>query len=162
MDYALFVLTLGLFAWALPVLYLRFLTPLFARGRHFFSFDIEGRWGRIANNLSLALFTASEAYILSGWTAFCVFKGMEMARLPHTTGWIYMFTAFVLCQAPLGFIAVRDHQKEFFLVLRSVIPMGAFAAFALAPERIDLFYSWLVPAFSGNLLRGLFGGFLGG
>ncbi len=158
MDYALFLLTMGLFAWTLPVLYLRFLTPLFARGRRFFSSDAEGRMGRYITNLSLTLFTALEAYILSGWTAFCVFKSMEMARLPHTTGWIYMFAGFILCQASLGFIAVRDHEPEFVLVLRSVIPMGAFAAFALAPARIDLFYGWLTPVFSGNLLRGFFGG----
>jgi hypothetical protein len=162
MEYVFFLLTLGLFAWTLPVLYLRFLSPLFARGRAFFSSDAEGRVGRFMKYLSLLLFAGLEAYILSGWTAFCVFKGLEVARLPHTTGWIYMTTAFILCQASLGFIAVRDIHGEFILVLRSVIPMGAFATFAMVPARIEIFYAWLIPFFPGNILRGLFGGFFGG
>ncbi len=157
MDYLLFLLTLGLFAWTLPVLYLRFLTPLFARGRQFFSSSTEGKVGNLITRLSCFLFAGIEAYILSGWTAFCVFRSMEMARLPHTAGWIYLTTGFVLCQIPLGLIAVRDHQKEFVLVLRTVIPMGAFAVFAMVPARIDIFYAWIAPVFSGNLLRGFFG-----
>jgi hypothetical protein len=93
--------------------------------------------------LGSGLLLILEIYLQSAWSAFSILKILEYAQQPGATRWIYYVAGFFLCEGALGVIARKDPGLSIFRVLRSVIPMGSFAVFALVPSRIDIFYGWL-------------------
>ena len=162
MHFPTFLLTLGLAAVAFPVLYLRGVVSLVERCQAFLAPEAStqprkplaegvsvaaGKSGFSVERLPLllgsGLLLVLEIYIQSAWSAFSVLKVLEYAQQPGATRWVYYASGFLLCEGALGVIARKDPGLSIFRVLRSVIPMGSFAVFALVPSRIDIFYGWL-------------------
>lgn len=164
MNFLTFLLTLGLAAVAFPLLYLRWMVPLVERCRAFLvpevssapgdafsgkagAAETKGSPGGVVERLPLilgsGLLLLLEIYIQSAWSAFSVLKVLEYAGHPDAARWIYYTVGFLLCEGALGYVARKDQGNDIFRVLRSVIPMGAFAAFALVPSRVDILYGWL-------------------
>ena len=152
MMYFNYLSRMGLFALAFALLYVRFALPVVAKARDaLVPLPGEERLGRVTQQVGEFLTMVVESYVRSGWSAWCAVTAVTFARLPETTGWIYVATAFVICEMALGHVARRDQGDGMMTVLRSVIPMGAFAEFAFSPSHAELLYGWVGRLMPTNL-----------
>ena len=152
-----FFLSLGLMALAFSLVYVNIAAPFFGKirktlapGGEATDSVLEERAGRLALLIGTVLLAATEAYLQSAWSAYCVKRTLALVILPESTNWVYYIVGFLLCEAALGYIAVKDRANGIIEVFRSVIPMGAFVAFAVDASRIDIFYGWITRLFAGG------------
>ncbi len=157
MMYFNYTSRMGLFALAFALLYVRFVLPVVAKARGaLVPLPDEERLGRVTQGVGEFLSMTVESYVRSGWSAWCAVTAVTYARLPETTGWIYIATAFILCETALAHVARRDEGEGMMTVLRSVIPMGAFAEFAFSPDHATLLYGWVERLWPTNFLSHFF------
>lgn len=144
MLYFNYATRMALFALAVGLLYVRFVLPIVARARRMLLPQPgEERIGRVTQQLGEGIGCVLESYVRSAWSAWCSVTAVSFARLPETTGWVYIATAFLLCEGALAYVARRDQGEGMLVVLRSVIPMGAFAEFCFSPQHAVLLYGWI-------------------
>ena len=142
---------MALFALAFALLYVRFILPVVAKARDaLVPLPGEERLGKVTQDVGEFLGMVIESYLRGGWAAWCAVTAVPYARLPETTGWYYIATAFIICETALAHVGRRDGGEGMMTILRSVIPMGAFAEFAFSPDHAELVYGWVVRLWPSN------------
>lgn len=108
-----------------------------------------GAWGTagLGTPLSLViqiLISLALAWLLTGWSAWCVLRCLVYTQGMETGRALYFITGFILCEYALARMAQADRYRGFFLsVFHFSMAMGAFIVYSINPAPIGKVYPWL-------------------
>ncbi len=139
-------------AFLFGIAYVRLLIPVVKAAEEAFS-QGESEKPVLLKRAVQGIFILSETYIQGAWSAYCATVTI-LAMHNYDAGfrWFFYLFALALCEGVLGFIARREPAENFFMTLRSVMPMGAFVIFIMRPPFLVSVYGWLAHIVSKGLL----------
>ncbi len=108
----------------------------------------DGGMGSLGAPLSLLiqiLLSMALAWVLTGWSAWCVLRCIVYTRGMPAGRVQYYLTGLVCCEFVLSRMAKADRYRGFFLsVFPFAMSMGAFIVYSVNPTPIAKAYPWLV------------------